>query len=124
MYVPDHANVHVLCAPVLGLALVGCSGPADTRAPRSPDLVARENQLPGDSSWALQSPSPGPQLQGYGSRMTVRAGQSLDVAVDVEAPRAVRWAVYRVGWYGGAGARRILDGGPVPATHQPACPRD
>ena len=108
---------------VLVLSAFACSSPAP-RAPREPNAVAAENQLAGDPTWPLQNPGDSHQLEAYASRITVHPGESLAVSVTVDQPQPVTWSLYRFGWYGGAGARKLADGGPVAATTQPACPHD
>jgi sugar lactone lactonase YvrE len=94
------------------------------RLPRRDDTIVVENQQPGDPSWQIVYAAANHEVEGYGSAITLRAGDSLDVMVSVDKPRAVSWVAYRVGWYGGAGARRMGEGGPLQVTTQTACPRD
>lgn len=62
------------------------------------------------------------EVEAYADRVSVRAGESLGVHASVDAPHAVSWTLYRIGWYGGAGARAIVSGGPVAVSPQPPCP--
>jgi hypothetical protein len=68
----------------------------------------------------------------YADRVSTTAGKPVQVMVSVYDPgtaqkpgpiaHAVAWTLYRVGWYGGSGARQIL-GGTVPSVSQQAdCP--
>lgn len=50
------------------------------------------------------------QVEGYASRISIVPGEELDLKVDVDAPHEVRWEAFRIGYYGGAGARRIAMG--------------
>src|SRR5258706_15894719 len=86
---------------------------AAPRPPRAPDAVAQENALAGDPGWQLANPSDIHGIEGYGRRITLAAGEPLDVAVNVDQARAVSWSLYRIGWYGGAGGRKLASGGPV-----------
>lgn len=94
------------------------------RPPRDSDRIHRENQMPGDTSWSLTNAADAHQVEGYGKRITLAPGATLEVAVTVEKPKEVSWTLYRFGWYGGAGARKVAAGGPLAVAPQPACPRD
>jgi N,N-dimethylformamidase beta subunit-like protein len=67
-----------------------------------PNAVVRENTLPGTSSWQRQ-------LDGdvliYGSEISAAPGDLLEF--HVSTPFRYRILVYRLGWYGGAGARQV-----------------
>jgi sugar lactone lactonase YvrE len=110
---------------VAAATLAACSSPAPVHhAPRAPDAISVENQRPGDPSWPLDNPGDEHELEAYGKQITLHPGDTLDVAVHASAPRQVTWTLYRLGWYGGPGARRVDGGGPIDAAPQPACPRD
>jgi sugar lactone lactonase YvrE len=113
---PLASSALVLCS------MLACSGPP--RRARAPGAVAAENALAGDSSWPLDNPGDHHELEAYGARITLSPGDHLDVSVRVDRAQPITWTLYRVGWYGGAGARRIASGGPVDATPQPDCTRD
>lgn len=66
--------------------------------------VARENALPGTESWRLQNPALEHEIEGYASAGSVAAGETISFHVSTGAP-AFSIAVYRMGYYGGAGAR-------------------
>src|SRR5438477_282130 len=111
----------------VSLIALGCGDDAprpDAPRTRAPTLIPDENARPGDPGWQLDNPAYNREVEGYGSKITLRAGEGLDLKVNVDKPRAVSWGVYRIGWYGGAGGRHILDGGPAMVAPQPACPRD
>ncbi len=115
---------------VWAAGLVGCGG--DHRDPQMvPEAadhdrtrVEQENQLAGDPSWKLAAPTSAHEVEGYASRASAAPGDTLQVMVNVDAPKPVRWSLFRLGWYGGAGARKLAEGGPVAVSPQPACPRD
>ncbi|GAA1749631.1 N,N-dimethylformamidase beta subunit family domain-containing protein [Luedemannella helvata] len=64
-------------------------------------------------------------IQGYSTDISVNLGERIDFKVDTEAS-AFDVDIYRVGWYGGAGARKIasLDPGTIVARRQPLCLTD
>jgi hypothetical protein len=67
----------------------------------------RENQKPGRWGWQDRV-APAGALEAYGSQLSVRAGERLDLHVTTRRSLRYRVEVYRLGWYHGAGARRLL----------------
>ncbi|MFT3914169.1 MAG: hypothetical protein QM704_08620 [Anaeromyxobacteraceae bacterium] len=110
-----------LAAPAYVLGQAGTPGP-----------IAAENALPGDGGWRLvQRAGPG-QLEAYSDAPSAPRGGSFGIHARADAPHAVRWALFRMGWYGGVRGRRVAEGGPVavgpqatpipdPATGRSAC---
>ena len=86
--------------------------------------IPAENQKPGDPSWQSFANSWNHQVEGYADRVSAKAGDTAQVMVNVDVARAATWQLYRIGWYGGAGARKVIDGGAVSLTHQAACSND
>lgn len=78
---------------------------ATATEPATPFDVAAENQRPGTAGWRI-SPARGnrPGLRAYAAAVSVTAGQSVPLAVDGQGTVQVR--AFRIGWYGGAGARQ------------------
>jgi NHL repeat len=131
-----------LAATLVVLLAAGCGGkraepcptcdlppPPALRAPwpvgrpgtyRSP--IAAENALPGEPGLRSGRQSFAHEIEAYADRVSARAGESVGVHASVDAAHVVSWALYRVGWYGGAGARRVSSGAPVRVSPQPACP--
>ncbi|HEY6507078.1 MAG TPA: N,N-dimethylformamidase beta subunit family domain-containing protein, partial [Vicinamibacterales bacterium] len=89
-------------AVALGLALMLPAAVA-----RAQNSVADENQLPGNpsSEWEV-SGSGDPTIQGFATRMSVLAGETIEFKVSTDAT-LYRIDVYRLGWYGGSGARLV-----------------
>jgi sugar lactone lactonase YvrE len=99
--------------------------PASSPEPEAvPDVVRRENQLPGTHDWRLRRTANRREIEGYALVATVMPGQRVPVAVSASEARNFRWFVYRLGYYGGAGAREVARGGPLRAPRQPECPVD
>ena len=71
-----------------------------------------ENNLPGAEDWMLTRPALGREIEGYASVCSVSRGQTLDLYVNTAAP-SYTIEIFRMGWYGGRGARRIY--GPITA---------
>jgi hypothetical protein len=96
--------------------------PPSAVAAENPIVV--ENQLPGDPGWDNFPPlSRQDALAGYGSRISVNRGESIDFFVTTTAP-SLAIDIYRTGWYGGVGARKVLSLGSFPGLHQPIPPPD
>jgi sugar lactone lactonase YvrE len=113
-------------APDMGTAMnpTPPDPPSPPIAPPGPNAITQENALPGDADWPLKPPATNHAVEGYGSRITLHAGDSLDVMVNAASAAAVSWKAYRIGWYGGAGARVLSSGGPINVVPQATCPRN
>lgn len=89
----------------------GAGGPVDAGggAP-SDNPISRENLLPGDSDWQVHWSAPAHALEGYASAVSVNHGEPIDLHLSADGPHAVQWELFRLGYYGGAGARRLATG--------------
>jgi hypothetical protein len=103
-------------AAAIGLATAPACG-SSGGARQSP--LARENQLPGDRGWDLRQRAAPGQLEAYAGSPSVNHGETVDVHARADGPHAVRWTLYRMGWYGGAEGRRYAAGGPASVGPQP-----
>jgi len=75
-----------------------------------PNAITAENELPGTASWKVTKPANLHEIAGYITRPSVQSGGSLDVHVNAkgaEASSAYTVEVFRMGYYGGAGARLV-----------------
>src|SRR5262249_54179953 len=63
-----------------------------------------------------------PWIEGYCSRTSARAGETIEFKVSTNPPSAFTIDVYRMGYYGGTGGRRVGHLGPLPRAPQPAPP--
>lgn len=79
--------------------------------------VALENAKPGQSDWILIDPADH-EVEGYASATSIQRGDRLSFYIHSTDP-AVTVAIYRMGWYGGAGARIVRDGIRLPGIRQP-----
>ena len=71
--------------------------------------------------WELAYPAAQHEIEGYASAPSVNKGEPISIFVRTPSPR-YSVAVYRTGWYSGAGAQLVQ--GPVdniPSVSQPAC---
>src|SRR5437763_1432674 len=82
--------------------------------------IIAENQLAGDVSWNQFTRSVGGQGEAYAERVSAKAGESVQIMARSSAAAGASWTLYRVGWYGGAGARQI-GAGTAQLGPQPAC---
>ncbi|HKR64271.1 MAG TPA: N,N-dimethylformamidase beta subunit family domain-containing protein [Thermoanaerobaculia bacterium] len=73
-------------------------------------LVRRENAKAGTSAWRLADIAREGEIEGYGSKVSVERGESIAFYVST-TDSSYRLEVFRMGWYGGSGARRVH--GPV-----------
>src|SRR6266516_2210427 len=93
------------------------------------DLIRRENEKPGTRDWLLTNTRVDPEAQyrcpwieGYCSRTSVRAGETISFHVSTNPASAFTLDLYRMGFYGGAGGRHVQSLGPFPGTAQPDPP--
>lgn len=96
---------------------------------RNPELIAAENRKPGAADWLLTRTRVDPKtryrcpwIEGYCSRTSVRAGETIDLFVSTNPASPFRIDVYRMGYYGGAGARKVAALGPLAGKIQPDPP--
>lgn len=91
--------------------------------PAVADPIVAENQLAGTppAQWDIVD-SGHASIQGYAARFSVRTGETVDFKVKTDAS-AYHLEIYRIGWYGGMGARLVTQFAPsvaLPQT-QPDC---
>jgi len=84
----------------------------------SGNAIQMENSLPGDPTWndfatVLQDDA----ISGYGSKISLNHGDSIDFFITTTAA-TVSIDVFRTGWYGGVGARKMTSLGTFPGRHQ------
>jgi len=70
--------------------------------------TAIENANAGTLDWQLTDPATGREIEGYGSRPSVNIGDDIELYVNTAA-LTYSIEVFRLGWYGGLGGRRVLD---------------
>ena len=108
-----------------GLGVAAALGAA---APRS-NLIREENTRPGTTDWLLTNTRVEPAsvyrcpwIEGYCSRTSVAAGETLDIKVSTNPPAKFTLDLYRLGYYGGQGGRLIEKLGPLQGQPQPDPP--
>ena len=120
--------VRWLIPAFLVLAMFGSALPAQVRPARAAsNAIVTENQQPGDASWqlgSLVSDDASRQIKGYASATSVNQNQSITLFITTNPAQAYTIDFFRIGWYGGLGARLRLHVGPLNGVTQPSCPTD
>ncbi len=103
-----------------------------TRDPKSgsrDNPITRENAKPGALDWQLtrvrldkQAGFRSPPIEGYCSRQSVKAGETLDIFVSTKPAARFHIEIFRTGYYGGRGARFMTKLGPFEGKEQPVPP--
>jgi hypothetical protein len=108
----------------VGRLPVGPSTPRAGWPPARPGYsspIPAENALPGDSDYFDGREAENGEVQGYASRVSAHAGQTMQVMLSTDTPHHVQWSLYRLGWYGGVLARKVLSGATIAVENQGAC---
>jgi hypothetical protein len=127
-----------LAGTAAAITLAGCASEGTTGAARRnpgrrsagwSDAIRRENARGGTRAWLLGKTGIDPaakyrcpRIEGYCSRTSVRAGEAIDFFVSTNPPSRFSIDLYRTGYYGGQGGRRLARLGPFPGTTQPDPP--
>ena len=106
-------------------AAAGCSSnsgpPAAGATPSSRTAAGRrsvpENSLPGDKHWEIRHLGSARAIEGYASAASVLAGEPFQLFVSTTSS-GFRVSAFRLGWYGGAGARKVWQSGPLRGHRQ------
>lgn len=130
---------HVIVLIGVLLALAACTGgpwaaPPPVASPQPPRLpatsmgphgvqaawVIQENQRPGTTAWRITATPPG-SIEGFADRTYAADGDNVMFRVSTTASQ-YHVEAYRVGDYGGTGARLVWTSGVLAGTRQPDCP--
>jgi len=124
-----HASRVVAVLGVLGLVTVGMvASPAAADDPCGPtgNAIVCENSKPGTdpSVWDIDGAGDD-GIQGFSTDISVDVGGTIGFKIDTAAS-AYTIDIYRTGWYGGLGARKIASVTPSATLpqHQPQCTSD
>ncbi|HEY0668836.1 MAG TPA: N,N-dimethylformamidase beta subunit family domain-containing protein [Sphingobacteriaceae bacterium] len=88
-------------------------------------LIEAENKKPGAADWQLTRVRPDaqgyrtPYIEGYCSKQSVMAGESLDIMVSTLPDTEFEIEIFRTGYYNGTGARLMKKLGPFSGNEQP-----
>ena len=81
--------------------------------------VIAQNKLPGTAAWRITGTSTG-TISGFANRTYARTGQSVTLYISTNAKTFQVYA-YRMGYYGGTGARLIWESAMLTGLEQPSC---
>jgi len=81
------------------------------------NLIQKENRQMGTTSWQLTNPAAHREIEGYASLTSVPNGGNIELFVNT-ADATYTLTVYRMGWYQGKGARRMLGPQVLPGVKQ------
>ncbi|MBX7072309.1 MAG: hypothetical protein K1X71_04110 [Pirellulales bacterium] len=102
---------------------------AESPPPRQSELIRAENARPGTRDWMLQNTRIDPAtkyrcpwIEGFVSRTSLRAGEELSFMVSTNPASPFVIDLYRLGHYGGDGARHLERLGPFAGSVQPDPP--
>ena len=94
-------------------------------SPQRSSLIADENRRPGTTDWQLNrvrlskaQSVRAPEVEGYCSKQSVLAGESLDIFVSTAPAARFKFEIFRTGYYGGCGARLLTTLGPFDGQPQ------
>jgi hypothetical protein len=113
---------------ITGAALggaAGCSGHSAqpgagaTARPSAARRAVPENSLPGDPNWEIRHLGSANAIMGYTGAASVLTGQSFQLFVSTTSS-GFRVNAFRLGWYGGTGARKVWQSGPLRGYQQNA----
>ena len=106
-------------------AASGCDGNSEppvihptARTPARRRAVA-ENSLPGDPHWEIRHLGTADAIMGFAGAASVLTGQSFPLFVSTTSS-GFRVRAFRLGWYGGDGARQVWQSGSVRGHRQNA----
>ncbi|HUS34848.1 MAG TPA: N,N-dimethylformamidase beta subunit family domain-containing protein [Verrucomicrobiae bacterium] len=104
-------------------SLAGCATAPEKGAA---DVIRNENARPGTRDWMLTKTAVAPEtkyrcpwIEGYCSRTSLRAGETIEFFVSTNPATTFRIEIYRMGFYGGEGGRKMTELGPFRGVVQP-----
>ncbi len=72
--------------------------------------IVDENRKPGTTDWQISNSATNREIEGYASWTSIDRGDSIQIFVNTAEP-SYTLEVFRLGWYGGTGGRRVF--GPI-----------
>ncbi|WP_332663236.1 N,N-dimethylformamidase beta subunit family domain-containing protein [Aeromicrobium sp.] len=88
--------------------------------PNSWPSVTDENAQAGTAAWAISAGATSTTMSAYLTRTSATCGDTVDIKVDNDSLKKVSVIAYRMGYYGGNGAREIWRQDNVSTVNQPA----
>lgn len=106
--------IKYLLGAATGLTWSGCASNSGIKKTASSDVpllghltIQMENLKPGTTAWKITAPAIYHEIEGYASATSVNRGQDIGLFVSTVAGFYFI-EVFRMGWYGGAGARQMM----------------
>ncbi len=100
-------------------------GEASAETTAAPNPIAAENAKEGSLDWQLTrvrldqaDGCRSPAIEGYCSRQSVLAGEQLQIMVSTDPAEQFEIEIFRMGYYGGRGARKVATLGPFQGKPQ------
>ncbi|HWB10256.1 MAG TPA: N,N-dimethylformamidase beta subunit family domain-containing protein [Pirellulales bacterium] len=116
-FVKSFSLPFILVGTAVASAVLGAEG--DTNP------IQKENRQPGSLDWQLtrvRADGDGFRstwIEGYCSKQSARAGETIDIMVSTSPAQRFEIELFRLGYYGGRGARLVKKLGPFDGTTQP-----
>lgn len=117
---------HFISAAAAGLPALAATIRGQESAAAQPSLIKTENAKAGATDWQLtrvrlneQRGFRAPDIEGYASKQSVAAGDTIDLFVSTKVEGDVTIEIFRTGHYGGRGARLMTTLGPLKGKPQP-----
>ena len=95
-----------------------CRWPGSS-SPHGTARLVSENSLPGDPHWEIRHLGAANAIMGYAGAASVLTGESFPLFVSTTSP-GFRVRAFRLGWYGGDGARQVWQSGSLRGHRQNA----
>jgi len=116
----DHEDLAAEPAPVAAAAGAAAAEEEPERD-RGAARIREENARPGNPEWLIEDGDERPRgVEGFTDRVSGQQGDTVRLYVTTEAP-SFQVTAYRLGHYGGAGARQVWQSPPIPGRDQPDC---
>ncbi|MBX4205208.1 MAG: hypothetical protein KW788_03440 [Candidatus Doudnabacteria bacterium] len=88
------------------------------------NFIQTENAKAGTADWKITNPGYATGvIEGYASRTSVNRGEQIKLFVNTSEPN-FSMDIFRIGYYGGLGGRRMMPTINQTGTAQPSCPMD
>src|SRR5258706_7881537 len=123
MFNPEFPSRRNLLQTALAVPASAAMLPAATS-----DLIRKENSKSG-ADWQLTNVKLDGRnqfrtrlIEGYCSRQSIEAGETMQIMVSTNPPGKFEIEIFRMGYYGGRGARRVAQLGPFEGKTQPEPP--
>jgi hypothetical protein len=108
---------------ILSAGFMSCGGTSQSGSPPPPppppgNPIVTENRKQGDPSWVINNLAQNHEIEGYASAPSVNRGETISFFVNTPES-GYTMKIFRMGWYGGAGGRLMMDPISLPGTQQP-----